>query len=99
MAKSKYAAGPSDGRQVLLDIYQPDEFFGESAFLKFCERLHQSQRDHFLGILNGAALAEDCIVPRQVRSVGAFWLIAGEGMVQLIPEPYPICAAMKKTLF
>lgn len=32
----------SDGRQVVVDIYQPDEFFGESAFLGLAHRSEQA---------------------------------------------------------
>ena len=31
--KVKVCRTAEDGRQVVVDIYQPDEFFGESAFL------------------------------------------------------------------
>jgi CRP/FNR family transcriptional regulator len=31
-----------DGRQVVVDIYQPDEFFGESAFLNLPQRCEQA---------------------------------------------------------
>jgi len=31
--KVKVCRLADDGRQVVVDIYQPDEFFGESAFL------------------------------------------------------------------
>src|SRR5437773_12557670 len=31
--KVKVCRMADDGRQVVVDIYQPDEFFGESAFL------------------------------------------------------------------
>ena len=33
-----------DGRQVVVDIYQPDEFFGESAFLGFPQRTRNGRR-------------------------------------------------------
>jgi CRP/FNR family transcriptional regulator, cyclic AMP receptor protein len=36
--KVKVSRTAEDGRQVLVDIYQPDEFFGESAFLSFSRR-------------------------------------------------------------
>ena len=32
--KIKISRLADDGHQVVVDIYQPDEFFGESAFLK-----------------------------------------------------------------
>ncbi len=36
--KVKVCRLTDDGRQVVVDIYQPDEFFGESAFLGFANR-------------------------------------------------------------
>ena len=36
--KVKVCRTAEDGRQVVVDIYQPDEFFGESAFLNLARR-------------------------------------------------------------
>src|SRR5450432_2499118 len=36
--KVKVCRLTDDGRQVVVDIYQPDEFFGESAFLSLSRR-------------------------------------------------------------
>src|ERR1700690_3223089 len=36
--KVKVCRTADDGRQVVVDIYQPDEFFGESAFLGLPQR-------------------------------------------------------------
>src|SRR5471030_1173378 len=36
--KVKVCRMADDGRQVVVDIYQPDEFFGESAFLGLQQR-------------------------------------------------------------
>src|SRR5580700_8522119 len=36
--KVKVCRLADDGRQVVVDIYQPDEFFGESAFLGLAQR-------------------------------------------------------------
>src|ERR1700744_2482435 len=36
--KVKVCRMADDGRQVVVDIYQPDEFFGESAFLGLAQR-------------------------------------------------------------
>jgi len=36
--KVKVSRLAEDGRQVVVDIYQPDEFFGESAFLSLARR-------------------------------------------------------------
>jgi CRP-like cAMP-binding protein len=36
--KVKVSRLAEDGRQVVVDIYQPDEFFGESAFLSLSRR-------------------------------------------------------------
>jgi len=36
--KVKVCRMAEDGRQVVVDIYQPDEFFGESAFLGLAQR-------------------------------------------------------------
>jgi CRP/FNR family cyclic AMP-dependent transcriptional regulator len=40
--KVKVCRLADDGRQVVVDIYQPDEFFGESAFLGLAERTEMS---------------------------------------------------------
>src|ERR1700689_3690754 len=36
--KGKVCRLADDGRQVVVDIYQPDEFFGESAFVGQAQR-------------------------------------------------------------
>ena len=38
----KVARLADDGRQVVVDIYQPDEFFGESAFVNLPQRSEQA---------------------------------------------------------
>lgn len=40
--KVKVCRMADDGRQVVVDIYQPDEFFGESAFLNWPSRPEQA---------------------------------------------------------
>src|SRR6516225_3646558 len=40
--KVKVCRLADDGRQVVVDIYQPDEFFGESAFLNLPHRAEVS---------------------------------------------------------
>jgi CRP-like cAMP-binding protein len=40
--KVKVSRLSGDGRQVVMDIYQPDEFFGESAFLNLPQRAEQA---------------------------------------------------------
>src|SRR5882762_10298653 len=40
--KVKVCRMADDGRQVVVDIYQPDEFFGESAFLGLPQRTEVS---------------------------------------------------------
>src|SRR5215475_5479975 len=40
--KVKVSRVADDGRQVVVDIYQPDEFFGESAFLGLANRSEQA---------------------------------------------------------
>src|ERR1700722_10219271 len=40
--KVKVVRLADDGHQVVVDIYQPDEFFGESAFLSLSPRADQA---------------------------------------------------------
>ncbi len=40
--KVKVSRLANDGRQVVVDIYQPDEFFGESAFISSAPRSEQA---------------------------------------------------------
>src|SRR5450432_3521720 len=40
--KVKVSRLADDGHQVVVDIYQPDEFFGESAFLNLAHRSEQA---------------------------------------------------------
>ena len=40
--KVKVSRLADDGHQVVVDIYQPDEFFGESAFLNLPHRSEQA---------------------------------------------------------
>src|SRR5690242_20277806 len=40
--KDKVSRHADDGHQIVIDIYQPDEFFGESAFLNVPNRPEQA---------------------------------------------------------
>ena len=63
--KVKVSRLADDGRQVIVDIYQPDEFFGESAFVGAAPRLEQAiALDHTKLMAWGTAEIEEVIMKR-----------------------------------
>ena len=63
--KVKVSRLADDGRQVIVDIYQPDEFFGESAFVGAAPRREQATAlDHTKLMAWGTAEIEEVIVKR-----------------------------------
>ena len=59
--KVKVSRLADDGHQVVVDIYQPDEFFGESAFLNLPHRVRAGHR-------LGKHQADDLDRPRRSRT-------------------------------
>ena len=63
--KVKVSRLASDGRQVVVDIYQADEFFGESAFLGLAHRAEQAMAlDHSKLMAWTTTEIEDIIMKR-----------------------------------
>lgn len=63
--KVKVSRLANDGRQVVVDIYQPDEFFGESAFVGAAPRAEQATALESSKLMAwGTAEIEDVIMKR-----------------------------------
>ena len=58
--KVKVARLADDGHQVVIDIYQPDEFFGESAFLSLPHHWPGARRRSKISLRNGPAWRWRC---------------------------------------
>jgi len=63
--KVKVSRMKDDGRQVVVDIYQPDEFFGESALLNLPHRSEQAVALDNTSLMGwSAAEIEDMVAKR-----------------------------------
>ena len=75
--KVKVSRMGDDGRQVVVDIYQPDEFFGESAFLDLPQRSEQAAAlDNTKLMAWSAAEIEDMVTKRPRLAVALLQIMA-----------------------
>jgi CRP/FNR family transcriptional regulator, cyclic AMP receptor protein len=65
--KVKVSRLAADGHQVVVDIYQPDEFFGESAFLNLPHRAEQASALEDARLMAWAAAEIEDIVMKRPR--------------------------------
>jgi len=65
--KVKVSRLAADGHQVVVDIYQPDEFFGESAFLGLPHRAEQASALDDTRLMTWTALEIEDIVMKRPR--------------------------------
>jgi CRP/FNR family transcriptional regulator len=65
--KVKVSRLVDDGHQVVIDIYQPDEFFGESAFLNLSLRPEQATALEGTKLMTWSAAEIEEIVARRPR--------------------------------
>jgi CRP/FNR family transcriptional regulator len=65
--KVKVSRLAADGHQVVVDIYQPDEFFGESAFLNLPHRAEQASALEDARLMGWAAAEIEDIVMKRPR--------------------------------
>jgi CRP/FNR family transcriptional regulator len=65
--KVKVSRLAADGHQVVVDIYQPDEFFGESAFLNLPHRAEQASALEDSRLMGWAASEIEDIVMKRPR--------------------------------
>jgi CRP/FNR family transcriptional regulator, cyclic AMP receptor protein len=65
--KVKVSRLAADGHQVVVDIYQPDEFFGESAFLNLPRRAEQASALEDSRLMGWAASEIEDIVMKRPR--------------------------------
>jgi CRP/FNR family transcriptional regulator len=65
--KVKVSRLAADGHQVVVDIYQPDEFFGESAFLNLPHRAEQASALEEARLMAWAAAEIEDIVMKRPR--------------------------------
>ena len=75
--KVKVSRTGNDGRQVVVDIYQPDEFFGESALLNLphrCEQAAALDNTRLMGW--SAAEIEDMVAKRPRLAVALLQILA-----------------------
>jgi len=70
-----------DGHQVVLDIYQTDEFFGELALLKLPQRIEQATAMESTRLMSWTAAEIEEIVSRRPRlAVALLQILAGRTM-------------------
>ncbi|HUP05203.1 MAG TPA: Crp/Fnr family transcriptional regulator [Bryobacteraceae bacterium] len=65
--KVKVSRIADDGHQVVVDIYQPDEFFGESAFLNLQFRPEQASALENTKLMTWSAIEIEEIISRRPR--------------------------------
>jgi len=65
--KVKVSRCADDGHQVVVDIYQPDEFFGESAFLNLPHRSEQAVALENTKLMGWSTAEIDDIIMRRPR--------------------------------
>jgi len=65
--KVKVSRAAGDGRQVVVDIYQPDEFFGESALLGLVNRSEQTTAIENTKVMAWTCQEIETIVARKPR--------------------------------
>src|SRR5882762_1264605 len=65
--KVKVSRLADDGHQVVVDIYQPDEFFGESAFLNLAHRAEQATALENTKLMAWSTAEIDDIIMRRPR--------------------------------
>jgi len=75
--KVKVSRTGNDGRQVVVDIYQPDEFFGESALLNLPHRCEQAAAlDNTRLMAWSTAEIEDMVAKRPRLAVALLQILA-----------------------
>src|SRR6201984_2337545 len=79
--KVKVCRLADDGRQVVVDIYQPDEFFGESAFVGVAPRAEQAMALENTKLMAwGTTEIEDVIVKRPRLAVALVQIFVQRAM-------------------
>src|SRR5436305_11145340 len=74
--KVKVSRLADDGHQVVVDIYQPDEFFGESAFLNLPHRSEQATALENTKLMTWTtAEIEDIVMKRPRLAVALFQIL------------------------
>ena len=74
--KVKVSRLAADGHQVVVDIYQPDEFFGESAFLNLPHRAEQASALEDARLMAWAASEiEDIVMRRPLLAVALLQIL------------------------
>jgi CRP/FNR family transcriptional regulator len=74
--KVKVSRLAADGHQVVVDIYQPDEFFGESAFLNLPRRAEQACALEDARLMAWAASEiEDIVMKRPLLAVALLQIL------------------------
>ena len=74
--KVKVSRLAADGHQVVVDIYQPDEFFGESAFLNLPRRAEQASALEDARLMAWAASEiEDIVMKRPLLAVALLQIL------------------------
>lgn len=75
--KVKVSRLADDGHQVVVDIYQPDEFFGESAFLNLAHRSEQATAMESTRLMTWSiAEIEDILTKRPRLGVALLQILA-----------------------
>jgi CRP/FNR family cyclic AMP-dependent transcriptional regulator len=80
--KVKVSRLAADGQQVLVDIYQNDEFFGESAFLNLPHRSEQATAIENARLMTWTAAEIEAIVLKRPRLAVAFLQMMAQRSVE-----------------
>src|SRR5712691_1401609 len=79
--KVKVCRLADDGHQVVVDIYQPDEFFGESAFLNLPHRAEQATALENTKVMTWTAQdIEDIIMKRPKLAIALLQILVQRTM-------------------
>jgi len=79
--KVKVSRLADDGHQVVVDIYQPDEFFGESGFLNLAHRSEQATALETTKLMAWSAAEIEDIVMKRPRLAVALLQVLVQRMV------------------
>ena len=79
--KVKVSRLADDGHQVVVDIYQPDEFFGESAFLNLSHRAEQATALETTKLMTWTTTEiEDIVMKRPRLAIALMQILAQRSM-------------------
>src|SRR5512143_4129837 len=84
--KVKVSRLADDGHQVVVDIYQPDEFFGESAFLNLPHRSEQATALENTKLMTWTSSEIEDIIMKRPRLAVALLQILVQRTIEFTPR-------------